>query len=43
MKTTRKRHSAEFKAKVALKVIRGDLTLTELAAKHGVPHTMIAA
>lgn len=43
MKTTRKRHSAEFKAKVALKAIRGDLTLTELAAKHGVHHTMIAA
>ena len=39
MKTTRKRYSADFKAKVALEAIRGDLTLAELAAKHGVHHT----
>ena len=32
MKTTRKRYSADFKAKVALEAIRGDLTLAELAA-----------
>jgi transposase len=43
MKTTRKRYSAEFKAKVALEAIRGDQTLAELAAKHGIHHTMIAA
>jgi transposase len=43
MKTRRKRYSAEFKAKVALEAIRGDLTLAELGAKHGIPHTMIAA
>jgi transposase len=43
MKTTRKRYSAEFKAKVAMEAIRGDLTLAELAAKHGVHHTMIGA
>lgn len=43
MKTTRKRHSADFKAKVALEAIRGDLTVAELAAKHGIHHTMIAA
>ncbi len=43
MKTTRKRYSAEFKAKVALEAIRGDLTLAELGAKHGIHHTMIAA
>lgn len=43
MKTTRKRYSAEFKAKVALEAIRGDLTLAELASKHGIHHTMIAA
>ena len=43
MKTTRKRYSADFKAKVALEAIRGDLTLAELATKHGVHHTMIAA
>ena len=28
---------------MALEAIRGDLTLAELAAKHGVHHTMIAA
>lgn len=43
MKTTRKRYSAEFKAKVALEAIRGDLTLAELASKHSIHHTMIAA
>ena len=43
MKTTRKRYSADFKAEVVLEAIRGDLTLAELAAKHGVYHTMIAA
>ncbi len=43
MKTTRKRYSADFKAKVSLEAIRGELTLTELAAKHGVHHTMIAS
>jgi len=42
MKTTRKRYSADFKAKVALEAIRGDLTLAELAAKHGIHHTIIA-
>lgn len=41
MNTTRKRYSADFKAKVALEAIRGDLTLAELAAKDGVHHTMI--
>ena len=30
MKTTRKRYSADFQAKVALEAIRGDLTLAEL-------------
>lgn len=29
----RKRYSADFKAKVAMEAIRGDLTLAELAAK----------
>lgn len=43
MKTTRKRYSANFKAEVALEATRGDLTLAEVAAKHGVHHTMIAA
>ena len=43
MKKTRKRYSADFKAKVALEAIRGDLTLAELAARHGIHHTMMAA
>jgi transposase len=43
MRTTRKRYSADFKAKVALEAIRGDLTLAELATKHGIHHTMIAS
>ena len=36
MKTTRKRCSSNFKAKVALEAIRGDLMLAELGAKHGI-------
>jgi len=43
MKKTRKRYSTQFKAKVALEAIRGDLMLAELAAKHGIHHTMIAS
>lgn len=41
-KVTRKRYSADFKSKVALEAIKGDLTLAELAAKYEVHHTMIA-
>ena len=41
-KVTRKRYAADFKAKVALEAIKGDLTLAELAAKHGIHQTMIA-
>lgn len=40
---TRKRCRADFKAKVALEAVRDDLTLAQLAAKHGVHHTMIAS
>ncbi len=43
MKTTRKRYSADFKAKVALEAIRGDLMLAELGPKHRIHHTMNAA
>ncbi len=43
MKTTRKRFSADFKAKVALAAIRGDLALVEPGTEHGIHHTMIAA
>ncbi len=39
----RKRYSAEFKSKVALEAIRGELTVAQLAAKHGVHQTMINA
>jgi transposase len=42
-KTTRKRYSAEFKAKVALEAIRGELTISQLGAKHGVHQTMVNA
>ena len=37
----RKNYSAEFKAKVALEAIRGDATVAELVAKHGVHQTVI--
>jgi transposase len=42
MSMTRKRYGAEFKAKVALEAIRGELTLAELASRHGIHPTMIA-
>lgn len=42
-KVTRRRYTADFKAKVALEAIRGELTLAELATKHGIHQTMIAA
>ena len=42
-KVSRKRHSAEFKARVALDAIRGEQTLAEIGAKHGVHLTMVAA
>lgn len=37
----RTRYSAEFKARVALDAIRGEQTLSELAAKHGVHPNLI--
>jgi transposase len=37
----RKRYSADFKAKVALEALRGELTTAQLAAKHGVHQTMV--
>ena len=39
----RKRHSAEFKAKVALEALRSERTVVELGAKHGAHPTMITA
>jgi len=41
MSGQRKRYSAEFKAKVALEAIRGELTVTQLVSKHGVHQTLI--
>jgi len=38
----RKRYSADFKAKVALEALKGELTLSQLATKHGGHQTMIA-
>ena len=40
-KSKRNRYSAEFKAKVALEAIRGELTVSQLGAKHGLHQTMI--
>jgi transposase len=40
-KRTRNRYSAEFKAKVALDAIKGELTISQLVAKYGVHQTMI--
>src|ERR1700759_2187285 len=37
----RKRYSADFKAKIALEALRGDLTTAQLASKHGIHQTMV--
>ena len=36
MATTRRRFTAEFKAKVAMEALRGDRTVQAIAAKHEV-------
>ena len=41
MTTKRQRYGADFKAKVALEAIRGELTTAQLASKHAVHQTMI--
>ena len=38
---TRRRFSAEFKAKVALEAIKGHETVAELATRHGLHPTQI--
>ena len=38
----RKRYSADFKAKVALEALRGELTTVQLATKHGIHQTMVS-
>ena len=35
--TTRRRFTADFKAKVALEALRGDRTIQEIAARQGPP------
>jgi transposase len=41
MTSKRKRYTAEFKAKVALKALRGELTTAQVATKHGIHQTMV--
>lgn len=40
---TRRRFTAEFKAKVALEALRGDRTVQEIAAKHAVHPNQVSA
>ena len=40
---TRRRFSSEFKAKVALEAIKGHETMADLASRHGLHPTQIAA
>jgi transposase len=42
MAKIRKKHSAEFKAKVTMAAIRNEETMAEMAARFGVHPTMIA-
>jgi transposase len=41
MTSKRQRYSADFKAKVALEALRGELTTAQLATKHGIHPTMV--
>ena len=41
MTRSRKKHTAAFKAQVALAAVKGDKTINELAGQHGVHPTLI--
>ncbi len=41
--TTRRRFTADFKAKVALEALRGDRTVQEIAARHKVHPNQVSA
>ncbi len=41
--TTRRRFTADFKAKVALEALRGDRTIQEIAARHKVHPNQVSA
>ncbi len=41
--TTRRRFTAEFKARVALAALRGDKTIQEIAAKHKVHPNQVSS
>ena len=41
MKSKRRRYSAEFMAKVSFEAIKGELTVSELASKHGIHPNLI--
>ena len=43
MATKRRRHTAEFKARVALEAVKGQRTVNEIAAQFGVHPSQIAA
>ena len=43
MKQSRQKHSATFKAKVALAALKGDRTVGELASEYGVHPSQIHA
>ena len=38
----RTRYSAEFKARMALEALRGELTTAQMATKHGIHQTMVS-
>ena len=41
MSKTRRNHGSAFKAKVALEALKGERTVAEIAAKHGLHPTLV--